>query len=155
MGDRLRYYGKSMGLDGEEIIDEESSHTNRSGGLRLGELFRGVSDYLKDKRKSQLPRSQRDTGNPGLRDMCRESKDTGSVIDLNHTFMLLCMPFMRWATKVQQPDVCKIYSDRDFFRLLKASYMESRKGYTWRGLKQVRSIDFVMVCNDTFCLVFG
>lgn len=65
-----------------------------------------------------------------------------------HHFLLLCLPFMRWGTKLFQSEVCRVNSDRDFFRLLGERYHTARAArkrgpFSW--LLRPRSIEFVKV----------
>ncbi|KAK2022198.1 hypothetical protein LX32DRAFT_603295 [Colletotrichum zoysiae] len=57
-----------------------------------------------------------------------------------HSFVLLCIPFMRWGTKAHQPDVCAVRSDQAFFRLLRASHAAYRTQHLWSRLKRLVSI---------------
>ncbi|KLU84488.1 hypothetical protein MAPG_03529 [Magnaporthiopsis poae ATCC 64411] len=60
-----------------------------------------------------------------------------------HTFLLLCLPFMRTAIKLLEPEMCTIYSDREFFRALAHHYSASRRRTRWARLRKVRSLKFV------------
>ncbi|KAL7626544.1 hypothetical protein AAE478_003316 [Parahypoxylon ruwenzoriense] len=60
-----------------------------------------------------------------------------------HNFLLLCLPFMRWGTKLHQAEVCRVNSDRDFFNLLRSNYQETRGRMPWSWLRRVSAIDFV------------
>lgn len=62
----------------------------------------------------------------------------------DHNFVLLCVPFMRTA-KLHQPEVCRINSDREFFRVLRYYYASERKTSPWIHLRTVRAIKFVKV----------
>lgn len=62
----------------------------------------------------------------------------------DHKFVLLCVPFMR-TLKLHQPEVCKINSDRDFFRVLRYYYATQRRTKPWTRLRKVRAINFVKV----------
>jgi len=64
-----------------------------------------------------------------------------------HHFLLLCLPFMRWGTKLHQSEVCRVNSDRDFFRLLALRYRNTTTKrwlfFPSSWLLHPRSIDFV------------
>ncbi|KAI3558400.1 hypothetical protein CABS03_02440 [Colletotrichum abscissum] len=47
---------------------------------------------------------------------------------------------MRWGTKADQPDVCDIRSDQNFFHLLRASYETYRAQSRWSCLRRVKVI---------------
>ncbi|EFQ26760.1 uncharacterized protein GLRG_02580 [Colletotrichum graminicola M1.001] len=57
-----------------------------------------------------------------------------------HSFVLLCIPFMRWGTKAHQPDVCAVRSDQAFFRLLRMSHVAYRTQHPWSWLKRLVNI---------------
>ncbi|KEY68892.1 hypothetical protein S7711_03825 [Stachybotrys chartarum IBT 7711] len=61
----------------------------------------------------------------------------------DHVFLLTCLPFMKWATKLHQDEVCGLKSDREFFYLLKSSYEAARRGKYWPWMHRVVAIDFV------------
>lgn len=63
----------------------------------------------------------------------------------NHTFLLLCLPFMRTAIRLLQLETCTIYSDRELFRALAHHYSASRGRMRWARLRKVRSLKFVEV----------
>jgi hypothetical protein len=63
-----------------------------------------------------------------------------------HNYLLLCIPFMQYAVKVQHADVCRLRSDQDFFRLL-ALYYDGLRGSirSWLTLKELKGLLFVQV----------
>lgn len=65
----------------------------------------------------------------------------------DHKFVLLCVPFMR-TLKLHQPEVCKMNSDREFFRVLRYYYASHRETRPWIRLRTVRAINFVKVSHD-------
>lgn len=59
-------------------------------------------------------------------------------------FLLLCLPHRRYATKLIQPSLENIRSDRDFFGLLQTSYVSFKGRYrSLLSLKTLRRIKFV------------
>jgi hypothetical protein len=52
---------------------------------------------------------------------------------------------MKWGTRVHQPEVCKINSDREFFQLLRQSYYEQRGKSSWTRFRTVKALKFVQV----------
>ena len=74
----------------------------------------------------------------------------GRLGGAQHHFLLLCLPFMRWGTKLHQSEVCRVNSDRDFFALLRKQYHAARKRrgrvpglFSW--LLRPQSIEFVQL----------
>ena len=61
-------------------------------------------------------------------------------------FLLLCVPHSQYATKLVQPQISAVRSDKDFFRLLRVNYQQMR-GRVKRALslKTLRSIKFVQL----------
>jgi hypothetical protein len=62
-----------------------------------------------------------------------------------HNYLLACIPFGTWAWRVQQSEVCRIRSDRDFFALLGNMYRKHRKNVSFSWLRKVKAINFVEV----------
>ena len=71
----------------------------------------------------------------------RSSQQSG----IRHRYLLACVPFMKWGFKLQQPDVCNILSDRDFFQLLRKTYTENRLRDPAKWLRTVSKLDFARV----------
>lgn len=77
---------------------------------------------------------------------------------MDHNFMLLCVPFVRLASKLWQAEICRINSDRDFFRVLRY-YYNNRGKRPWARLRQVKAVHFVKVSMEIsmnqapFCVV--
>lgn len=68
----------------------------------------------------------------------------------DHRFVLLCLPFMRWARKLHQLDSCNLRSDQDFFLSLRKQYAIAQSSRPWKSfgrLRRVLSLDFVKVRN--------
>ncbi|KAK4224003.1 hypothetical protein QBC38DRAFT_446875 [Podospora fimiseda] len=63
----------------------------------------------------------------------------------SHTFLLLCMPYFQLASKLQQPDVCRINSDQELFHLLRNKYDKARSRWNQLSskLRKVQGIEFV------------
>ena len=70
----------------------------------------------------------------------------------NTIFLLLCLPHRRYATKLIQPSLEKIRSDRDFFNLLQSSYVSFRGKYrsflTLKTLKRIKFVHFEMYKSE-------
>ncbi|KAL2040704.1 hypothetical protein N7G274_006683 [Stereocaulon virgatum] len=59
-------------------------------------------------------------------------------------FLLLCIPHLRWASKLVHMDVHKLRSDQSFFEELGSHYRSMRGLWTsWFSLKQLTRIQFV------------
>ena len=84
-------------------------------------------------------------------DMDSDIATTGACIQTGsggagmHDFLLLCIPFMRVATKLYQPEICRINSDQEFLKLLRHYYQTKRGRSPWRLLRKVKSINFIKV----------
>ncbi|KAK5654570.1 hypothetical protein OQA88_7199 [Cercophora sp. LCS_1] len=61
----------------------------------------------------------------------------------HHHFLLLCLPFMRFGTKLHQSAVCRINSDQDFFHLLRSRYISTKRKDPSKWLLRAKSIEFV------------
>lgn len=67
---------------------------------------------------------------------------------LDHNFVLLCLPFERWAKKLHQLDMCNLKSDQVFFLSLRKQYSLVRKSRplaSFARFRRVESLDFVKV----------
>ncbi|KAK8879748.1 hypothetical protein PGQ11_001042 [Apiospora arundinis] len=74
----------------------------------------------------------------------QERTATAPAPPKNHNYLLLCVPFGNLIYKLQQPEVCTVDSDQDFFSLLRVLYHKSRtKLSLMPALKRVKSIHFV------------
>lgn len=141
----LQDYGKGLAVDDTaETFDEESGQGQPTGwkstitraALACRELF-----ALK-KGAATLPRHRQDEQDVTTTGAC---KNTGIGGPATHDFLLLCIPFMRYGTKVYQPEICRINSDQEFLRLLRRYYNTKRGKSSWRLLRKVKSINFVKV----------
>lgn len=78
---------------------------------------------------------------------------------MHHNFVLLCVPFVRLASKLWQAEICRINSDRDFFRVLRHYYNNHGKR-PWAQLRKVQAVHFVkastkvLAAQVSFRLVF-
>ncbi|KAI2611890.1 hypothetical protein GGR54DRAFT_344450 [Hypoxylon sp. NC1633] len=60
-----------------------------------------------------------------------------------HIYLLACLPFGRWVSKLHQPEICTITSDQDFFTLLRVLYAKNRQKLSLSWLRRVEGIHFV------------
>ena len=59
-------------------------------------------------------------------------------------FLLLCIPYRKWATKLVHMDLCNLLSDQLFFTELRTQYKSMQgKWRPWFSLKQLMRIEFV------------
>lgn len=125
--------------------DLANTSSNKGTALTGAAPTKVVGQGLTDRfRKQGLPRHRQDLNEPNLSECSTSNTMPGD--QQRHRFLLLCIPFMKWGFKLQQPDVCRIHSDRDFFKLLRQAYLEHRSSKAWRWLRKVRQLDFSQVC---------
>lgn len=67
----------------------------------------------------------------------------------DHKLALLCIPFVRLASKLWQAEICRINSDQDFFRVLR-HYYNNRGKKPWAWLRKVQAVHFVKVSAKVF-----
>lgn len=105
-----------------------------------------ISRSFSKENSTNLPTYNQQAGGPKPGETCHLSSNTEvSALDPKHKFLMICAPFTRRVSKAHQPDVCKIHSDRDFFKSLQCTYSDSRRAFKSRWLRRVSSIDFVKV----------
>ncbi|KAI1100631.1 hypothetical protein F4804DRAFT_348340 [Jackrogersella minutella] len=63
--------------------------------------------------------------------------------DNTHNYLLACLPFGRWISKLHQPEVCTINSDQDFFSLLRMLYSTNHRKLSLSWIRRVKGIHFV------------
>ena len=71
-------------------------------------------------------------------------------MEKDHDFLLLCVPFQRYATKLHQAEVCRINSDQELFHVMRHYYFTQRGRSAWTRLRKVCGIEFIMVSKPTF-----
>ncbi|KAI0847673.1 hypothetical protein F5Y00DRAFT_240792, partial [Daldinia vernicosa] len=108
-----------------------NSKSNKGG---LSEIWRSFTLDAK------LPRFwlRKDYWEPGK---CRRTP--GISLELEHNYLLACVPFGRWVSKLHQQEICTILSDQDFFSLLRMLYHANRRRLSLSWMRRVKSIDFV------------
>ncbi|KAI1464568.1 uncharacterized protein F4812DRAFT_160035 [Daldinia caldariorum] len=72
---------------------------------------------------------------------CRQVHDTSS--EQEHNYLLACLPFGRWVSKLHQQEICAIHSDQEFFAMLRTLYRNKRHKISLSWMKRVRGIEFV------------
>ncbi|KAH7009811.1 hypothetical protein EDB80DRAFT_572198 [Ilyonectria destructans] len=126
-------------------VDDDESQSSNSNPQRnrfiVSELLRAIKNVFQAQRPGKLPNGEPRGSGHDISGCASTLEGAGQ--DPNHNFLILCIPFMRWGIKAHQPDVCRVRSDRDFFRLLRATHSEHNVSHRWKGLRRVSAIDFV------------
>ncbi|RGP78939.1 transcription factor c2h2 [Fusarium longipes] len=133
---------KKMNL---ELVENTGSTTPRTGTANLFSIIKNTFSLPSLKGKStKLPTFNKGSPGQSFGEACQLSSSIqASALDPKHKFLMVCAPLAKRASKAHQPDVCKIHSDRDFFKALRYTYYNSRYGLKWRWFRSVSSIDFV------------
>ncbi|KAG8157376.1 hypothetical protein KVR01_012760 [Diaporthe batatas] len=123
---------------------EESNTPDTSRGSRNMASRMNLWEYFLNRRQRdpRLPWTRQNAGDTELR-IC--SRTTANRQD-NHTRVLLCLPFMRWAKKLYQIDTCNVRSDQSFFLSLREQYSLACRSRRWSSLtrpRRVVSMEFV------------
>lgn len=145
----LRKYFKFDAPTGEPFDDDmQSTNTSPKGRWNM---VQSLWVALKESRKTiNLPRHNPAKHPAAGLGVCSSTLETPQS---HHNFVLLCIPMMRWASKLWQAEVCRVNSDRDFFRILR-HYYEHRGKRPWDKLRKVCAINFVKV-NLLHCRNFS
>ncbi|KAK4202780.1 hypothetical protein QBC40DRAFT_195301 [Triangularia verruculosa] len=143
----LRYQNTiqpDLELDNLEPYNDSESQPNASTRrvsriwTDLTQAFRKLQHPLLPKHRAPRANMSLELGNP-----CPQSSQ--QTLPVAHHFLLLCIPFLRFATRLFQPEVCQINSDQAFFQLLRLQYSNARmqKSWLWGQLRRVQAIHFV------------
>ncbi|UQC73902.1 uncharacterized protein CLUP02_00549 [Colletotrichum lupini] len=140
----IRYSGVSL-RQSEPISvtpEQNSKAQDASGTLIFNSIGGWFENGANVNPRQNLPQHHEVLSSNGKDpDLCKSSrKQVGRPSVFRHSFVLLCIPFMRWGTKADQPDVCDIRSDQNFFHLLRASYETYRAQSRWSCLRRVKVI---------------
>ena len=132
-----------------ELVENTGSATAKTTAASLASFIKKAFSSFSLKGKStNLPTFNQATRSQSLGEPCHlSSTTTTSALDPKHKFLIVCAPFSKRVSKAHQPDVCKIHSDRDFFKALRQTYSHSKRAVKWRWFRRVSSIDFVKVWN--------
>ncbi|CAG7559046.1 unnamed protein product [Fusarium equiseti] len=111
------------------LVDNTGSATVKSGMANVLSIIKSNFSRSSLKGKSaKLPTFNQATKSRNLGEPCQLSSSTQtSVLDPKHKLLVVCAPFAKRVSKAHQPDVCKIHSDRDFFKALRQTYSDSRR----------------------------
>jgi hypothetical protein len=121
--------GPGQAKDWKQTISQAVGSWTRQ--LSPGGKGTNLPRYRQDKKKEVIP----------IGACSRTGTDGGEA----HDFVLLCIPFMRVATKLYQPEICRINSDQEFLQLLRQYYATKRGPSPWKWLRRVKAINFVKV----------
>lgn len=100
---------------------------------------------VSNNRASSLPRHQHSKRSDEELGTCPAVPETPHI---HHNFVLLCVPFVRLVSKLWQAEICRINSDRDFFRVLR-HYYNSHGKRPWAQLRSVQAVHFVKASTET------
>ncbi|KAK3292819.1 uncharacterized protein B0H64DRAFT_402750 [Chaetomium fimeti] len=142
----LQHYGKDTTVDNDmEVFDVENGpEQSRDWKQTISQVVSSWTQLLASRKKAtNLPRYVQDKKKAAIPiGACsRTGTDGGEA----HDFVLLCIPFMRLATKLYQPEICRINSDQEFIQLLRHYYASKRGPSPWKWLRRVKAINFVKV----------
>ncbi|KAK2609443.1 hypothetical protein N8I77_002940 [Diaporthe amygdali] len=124
--------------------DESLNPSVPSKVMRQGPIFSWSAKFL----SALWPFKNKDSSLPRHQPSKRTAEELGTcplmpeTPQMDHNFVLLCVPFMRWASKLWQAEICRINSDRDFFRILRHYYNNHGKR-PWAWLRKVQAVHFV------------
>lgn len=142
--DRLEKMLSKYGIQSRSSGDLESnnpkpSNNNSSSNARPSTSRSKCFDI-------RLPRhwQRKDNVEPGK---CSRMLQTNP--DEKHNYLMACLPFGRWVSRLHQPEICTINSDQDFFSLLRTLYGTNRCRLSLSWVRRVKGIHFVQVrlCN--------
>ena len=140
----LQIYGKEVTAnDTIEALDVETVPDQSRGWKPISSIINAWTRFLTvTKTSATLPRYHQDKDEDFVTiGACTRVGSEGAGA---HDFVLLCIPFMRVA-KLYQPEICRINSDQEFFKLLRHCYETKRGQRPWKLLRKVKSINFVKV----------
>ncbi|KAI0376042.1 hypothetical protein F5Y04DRAFT_293246 [Hypomontagnella monticulosa] len=135
----LRTLLSGYGVRSRSVGDLESNNSNPSRKTN-GNKVPPSNWYSRLRLDVRLPRFWLRKGywEPGK---CRRT--AGANFEKEHNYLLTCLPFGRWVSKLYQQEICTIYSDQDFFSLLRMLYHSNRRRLSLSWLRRVKGIHFV------------
>ncbi len=108
----------------------------------LGELNVFIKSFFARRPNTQVP----EEASPTPEGWACPSGGQDDDEDESHSYLLLCLPYMQRAFKVKHSHLCRLRSDRDFFRLLRSSYKATRRSFwSFLSLRELKGIYFVQV----------
>ncbi|KAI0137843.1 hypothetical protein F4776DRAFT_621371 [Hypoxylon sp. NC0597] len=135
----LYRYGKPS--EQQEPFDVDNGPDIANGGIYMGQLWQQLKASLPGRNRGPILSRQRQDKSTSPKFGVCPKRPVAALAD--HLFILLCIPFRRWGTKLQQADTCDINSDREFFKALNYYYQMKRSRSKWTRLRRVTSIEFV------------
>lgn len=114
---------------------------------KLIHLWNGIQVVCSSLTQRKLPQQTLKRGQDLELGLCPSAL---GEMEKDHNFLLLCVPFQRYATKLHQAEVCRINSDQELFRVLRHYYFTQRGRSTWTRLRKVCGIEFSMVSGPDF-----
>ncbi|KAK1985895.1 hypothetical protein LZ30DRAFT_335677 [Colletotrichum cereale] len=148
---KLRWEQLAYSAPAQQTSNPQTRDCNGPSSFR-----RWIASWVNALPQQSLPRHRADAGAVNDDDdddpeSCKDQRQKpGQTSSRHHSFVLLCIPFLRWGTKAHQPDVCAVRSDQGFFRLLCIAHAAYRTQYPWSWLRRVtllRLVKFEMFRN--------
>ncbi len=140
---RLRESNKPEPVAYIDLTDSDDGRGNRSvRNHTFAQLWHSLAGIAGMFRPMTLPRHRKDLQPEMELGPC--PKQIGEA-ETDHSFVLFCVPFRRWAAKLHQAEVCRINSDQEFMQVLRHCYATQRGPSAWTRLRKVHSIRFVKV----------
>ncbi|KAI1459953.1 hypothetical protein F4805DRAFT_419303 [Annulohypoxylon moriforme] len=137
----LDQYGATPGTAKPRDTDNGPNPPSNPRSFPGFQLWQQLKGSLQKNHKShKLPYHRQGKGTGSKLSACFNQSVLGPT---SHLFVLMCIPFQLYGTRLQQEDTCSIDSDREFFRALKNYYNVQRGRYDWKRTKRVTSINFV------------
>lgn len=129
-------------------LDSPTPANSSGHNKSLGSLMTSWKHLFGRRQKdARLPWTRPSRDDMELR-VCSKVTEDGRV---DHKFVLMCLPFLRWAKKLHQVDMCNLQSDQVFFLSLRKQYSLVRKSRPWKSLarfRRVNSLEFAKVSDS-------
>ena len=121
-------------------VHGSSGASSGSGASWLGTIM-GTISHLKGSKRDQSPSLPLHKGQNG---QLQTSDSPNSQVPPQQIFLLLCIPYRKYGTKLIHMDIATIQSDQDMFRELKNHYSAIRGRMTFLlSLQKLKCIRFV------------
>lgn len=152
----LEKYFSSTSEPDEAVDPDAISAAQGTGGIDSWGVKLRSKFWLRNDKASTLPHHHASKRSAEELGTCPVMPETPHM---DHNFVLLCVPFVRLVSKLWQAEICRINSDRDFFRVLRHHY-NNRAKRPWARLRKVKAVNFVKVSMEiamtqvSFCVVF-
>lgn len=140
-----KYFSPTSDPD-EAVGPDATSDPQGTGGIESWGVKRLSKFRLRNYISSTLPRHHTSRRSAEELGTCPVMPETPHM---HHNFVLLCVPFVRLASKLWQAEICRINSDRDFFRVLR-HYYNNRSKRPWARLRKVQAVHFVKASTKSY-----